>query len=273
MIEFNTLHASHNIMGDDRDKWLELDSNWKPVGPEKTDFHADNDRFPSSEWEGWFRKKSRNPGAALLFPIAWSAFFLLIAPLPQIASGFTPDDRTASAALFLTAWVLVVIPLISTGSLARHPLNSHVLDIYPLDMPSMALASALFLLHVLTNPILGWMSYLVFWYSWLKAVRNLSAATHYSAGAWLKQIDPANYSKLQLSSDWGLTENFFKAGILGTGPSLSANSILVIEGIRREESAYISIAVLHRSGYRHDPFQERLEPERIDELLRSPPVF
>jgi hypothetical protein len=47
----------------------------------------------------------------------------------------------------------------------------------------------------------------------------------------------------------------------------------VIEGVRAGNVAHIAISILHRSGFRHDPFQNRIGVQNIDSLLEKPPFI
>ena len=56
-------------------------------------------------------------------------------------------------------------------------------------------------------------------------------------------------------------------------PTLTPQSRLVIEGVRASNVAHIAISILHRSGFRHDPFQHRIDVGNIDLLLEKPPFI
>ena len=236
-------------------------------------FQSENERTPPDAWRVWERQRLKPPGTTLLIPMAWSAFFLAATPLPLAFPGNTPDDAIISSALFATAWTLVLLPLLFLGSLSRHPSQSHAYDIFPLDMPSLFIAIALFLGHVFLNPILGWASYATFWYSWAKLTKSLTDATFPSSGRWIKEIDPLHFNQIGLVDGWVFTTGHFKTGIIGVGPSLTSQSRLVIEGVRAGNVAHIAISILHRSGFRHDPFQNRIDVQNIDSLLEKPPFI
>ena len=57
------------------------------------------------------------------------------------------------------------------------------------------------------------------------------------------------------------------------GPPVAPQSRLVIEGVRASNVAHIAISILHRSGFRHDPFQHRVDVRDIDLLLEKPPLI
>ena len=171
------------------------------------------------------------------------------------------------------AWSLVLLSLLSVGSLSRHQSQSHAYDIFPLDMPSLLIAVALFLAHVFVNPVLGWASYATFWYSWIKLTRSLTDSTYPSNGRWAKEIDPLQFNHIGLVDGWAFTTGHFKTGIIGVGPPVAPQSRLVIEGVRASNVAHIAISILHRSGFRHDPFQHRVDVRDIDLLLEKPPLI
>ena len=45
------------------------------------------------------------------------------------------------------------------------------------------------------------------------------------------------------------------------------------QGVRASNVAHIAISILHRSGFRHDPFQHRVDVRDIDLLLEKPPLI
>ena len=247
-----------------------LDGESKEEHPSK--FQSENDRTPPETWGDWERERLKPPGTTLLRPMAWSAFFLAATPLPLAFPGNTPDDAIISSLLFAVAWSLVLLSLLSVGSLSRHPSQSHAYDIFPLDMPSLLIAVALFLAHVFVNPVLGWASYATFWYSWIKLTRSLTDSTYPSNGRWAKEIDPLQFNHIGLVDGWAFTTGHFKTGIIGVGPPVAPQSRLVIEGVRASNVAHIAISILHRSGFRHDPFQHRVDVRDIDLLLEKPPL-
>ena len=248
------------------------DEDGSASGPEaQPKFHSENDLPPPGAWAGWERQRLKPPGATLLRPLAWSAFFLAATPLPLLFPDNTPNDSAFSSALFAVAWSLVLLPLISVGSLSRHPSQSHGYDIFPLDMPTLTIAIALFMAHVVIDPAFGWASYAAFWASWLKLVRSLTDATHLASGRWIKEIDPARFKDIDLADGWAFQESHFKPGVIGVGPSVTASSRLVIEGVRVDGIAHLGVSLLHRSGFRHDPFQRRATMEKMDFILENPP--
>lgn len=252
-------------------QWLEGDPSWWPKSKGLLTIEHDHENPPPDSWSSWRRQRLRPPGPAMLVPVAWTAFFLAAASLPLIFPGRTSDDQLIAFMLFGIGWILTIAPLAFSGAIGHHPARKSIFDIYPIDGKSMFIGIIFFVAHISINALFGWLAYLFFWIAWVRTVLSISVAVEPSCGRWLLPINSEEYVDSKLSGGWEKKETRFGTGCLAVGPEVG-DSKIIIEGVRHRTGTYLAISVLGRSGYRYDPFQDRLQIPISDDLLREPPI-
>ena len=124
---------------------------------------------------GWCRQRLRPLAWPLLRPLAWAPLFLLLSAIPLAIPGQTPDDQVVSASFFLLAWGLVILPLLFSRN--SQPMSGRSVLSLPVDWASLTIASALFSLHLVIDPRLGWLSYGLFWLAYFLSLIHISEPT------------------------------------------------------------------------------------------------
>ena len=262
-------------------QWLAGDPKWSraPVDSAHQDTRGDETSPPES-WlsttaheggRGWARQRLQPVAPSILMPLAWSPLFLLLSAIPLILPNRLPADDQIVAALFFTlTWVLVLAPLYLARS-AQSMSEGTFLSL-PFDWTTFAVASAIFALHMLVSPILGWASYALFWVSWFRTYRRIERVLRIPASRWLLPIDQSAWkSSHQLSSEWQVTSERWTTGpIARLGCDYGH---LVIAGASRGSDCFLALALVDGAGFVHDPFADGLVGEALTVgLLSQPPV-
>ena len=262
-------------------QWLVGEPKWSRVPNDSS--HQDTRRgvnSPPEFWlsttaqeggRGWARQRLQPVAPSILMPLAWSPLFLLLSAIPLILPDRLPADDQIVVALFFTlTWVLVLAPLYLARS--AQSMSEGTFPSLPFDWTTFAVASAIFALHMLVSPILGWASYALFWVSWFRTYRRIGRVLQIPASRWLLPIDQSAWkSSHQLSPEWQVTSERWTTGpIARLGCDYGH---LVIAGASRGSDRFLALALVDGAGFVHDPFADSPVGEALTVgLLSQPPV-
>ncbi len=215
---------------------------------------------------GWCRQRLRPLAWPLLRPLAWAPLFLLLTAIPLAVPGKTPDDQVVSAVFFSVAWGLVILPLLFSRN--SQPMSGGSLISLPVDWLSFASALVIFILHLVIDPMLGWISYGLFWLSYFRTIQLVQNAMMTPPSRFLLPIDPADWEG-GLEDPWEVSSERWSRNRIAS--ARFQNGDLVLSGSSRSGQDFLSLAFVHKSGFVHDPFHERLSKETgLADLLSKP---
>ncbi len=216
---------------------------------------------------GWCRQRYRPLAWSLLRPFAWAPLFLALSAIPIAFPGRTPNDGLVSLGFFSLCWSLVVIPLLMARN--AQPMSGSGILSLPLDWPSLALAITIFPIHIFYDSRVGWASYALFWFAYIRTVQYVQNSMRVTPGRFLLPVDPADWGAdlpppwKEHSTSWARKE--IASAKLDTGR-------LVIAGASRSGQDFLALAFVHDSGFVHDPFHENMPSDEIlSRILESPP--
>ena len=129
-----------------------------------------------------------------------------------------------------------------------------------------------FRLHILVDPMLGWISYTLFWVAWVRTYRRIEKILQIPAARWLLPIDHSGWnSTSMLTPEWQeISENWTTASIARIDCEYGH---LSIAGVSRGSDRFLSLALLDGAGFVHDPFSDGPVGEAlVGVLLSQPPV-
>ena len=142
----------------------------------------------------------------------------------------------------------------------------------PFDWRTFVLAALLFPLHILWDPLLGWISYALFWLAWLRSIGLIQDILSTPPARWLLPIETSGWSSSNLLGPrWEvISENWT------TGPMAIArceHGHLSIGGVSRDGIRFLGLTLVHRSGFVQDPFFEsKASHSEVQRILSRPPV-
>ena len=261
--------------GHDR-HWLLGDPRWWGIDGENPPDFREGELSPPPSWVsttprvgnfGWCRQRYRPLAWSLLRPFAWAPLFLTLSAIPIAFPGRTPDDQIFSLGFFSVCWILVIVPLVLTRN--AQPMSEDGILSLPLDWPSLALATAIFPLHFAYDSRIGWVSYALFWFAYIRTVNFVQSSMSVTPARFLLPMDPTDWSGglqppwKEHSTTWSTKE--IASAKFDTGR-------LVIAGASRSGQAFLAIAFVHDSGFVHDPFHENLPSDAgLSRILETPP--
>ncbi len=261
----------------DRD-WLLGEPGWWGIVDGPVPDFMPGEISPPMEWVsttpsvgnfGWCRQRLRPLAWPLLRPMAWAPLFLLLSALPLAIPGQTPDDQVVSASFFLLAWGLVMLPLLFSRN--SQPMSGRSVLSLPVDWASLTIASALFALHLVIDPRLGWLSYGLFWLAYFRTIQLVQASMMAPPSRFLLPISPEDWEGT-LDYPWIVSSDRWSRNRIAS--ARLQNGDLVLCGSSRSGQDFLSLAFVHKSGFVLDPFHERLskEPGLVDLLSKPLPV-
>jgi len=230
---------------------------WKKPDEHPPDFRA-GELSPPLPWVsttprvgnfGWCRQRLRPLVWPLLRPLAWAPLFLLLTAIPLLLPGRTPDDQITSMFFFSISWGLVFLPLLFARN-AQPSSDDSILSL-PVDWLSLALASALFPLHLTIDPRIGWLSYAMYWVAYLRTVQLVQSAMLTPPARFLLPIESEDWSG-QLNPPWDVSSASWSRKRLASADL--PNGRVVISGYSRSGHDFLSLSFVHKSGFIQDPF-------------------
>ena len=247
--------------------WLSGDPGWR--GPRNRPSEGDSNlpepwHTPTDDSaKGWVRQTLRPVAPRILFPMAWSPFFLAITAVPLALPDRTPvDDQTAAAVFFTLSWLLILVPLYLIRS--SQPTHTGSIHTLPFDWLTFAVACAVFGLHVSIHPVLGWFSYALFWITWFRTYAMIRDVITSPPSRWLLPVDSSDWNtKEALREGWKIHSEFWTSGPIAT---LNVDSgQITLTGVSRGDDRFVSIALIVPSGFVHDPFSDPSAREKLSE--------
>ena len=226
--------------------------------------------FPRKGGRGWIRQRHKPVSSSILLPLAWSPFFLAMTAVPLVFPDRVPYDREVAASLFAISWLLILIPLYMARN--NQSMSDDGLFSLPFDWRTFVLAALLFPLHILWDPLLGWISYALFWLAWLRSIGLIQDILSTPPARWLLPIETSGWSSSNLLGPrWEvISENWT------TGPMAIArceHGHLSIGGVSRDGIRFLGLTLVHRSGFVQDPFFEsKASHSEVQRILSRPPV-
>ena len=221
--------------------------------------------------KGWARQRLQPVAPSILMPLAWSPLFLLLSAIPLILPDRLPADDQSVAALFFTlSWILILVPLYLARS--AQPMSEGTLLSLPFDWVTFAGASAIFSLHIILSPILGWIAYALFWVAWFRSFRQIEQILQIPAARWLLPIDQSAWkSSSQLPSEWQVISERWTTGSIARVDCEYGH--LAIAGASRGSDRFLALTLLDGAGFVHDPFSDEPVGKALaTSLLSQPPV-
>ncbi len=225
---------------------------------------------------GWMRQRLKHPATLLLLPFAWSAFFLLITVVPLLFPGRTADDQTVALVLFGVAWALLLLPLYIIRS--KQPTSAHHrirFRLHPFALDTFLLGVVLFILHIVIDPRIGWISYALFWIAWARTIARTGAAFESGAVRWLLPVDVANWStSAGVTTGWSVENEAWRIGPLAyLDVDFPRGWSARLFGIERSGCSFAAFVITDRNGFLLDPFIDRLIGDMsLTEGLHEPPL-
>ena len=264
--------------GSDQD-WLLGNPLWWPNSPVNERLVRMGDENPSMTWvttttevggRGWMRQRLQPVAPQILFTSAWSLFFIITSVIPLLFPNQTPiDDQNLAISFFLLSWFLLLFPF----SWYSHS-NSEGLNLFPLEFISFSIGIVFFLLHIAIDPILGWIGYLFFSYSWFKTVSNISDSLSVNSARWLLPISSNDVSANIFNEGWILSFNKFRNGLLASWSMDLGPYSAELTGLTFRGNKFIAFSMIYRGRIIHDPFNTNfIKNTKFDSILKQPPLI
>ena len=255
---------------------------WYPAS-ESSPEHLVGEENPGENWDiasgsevgrGWMRQRLQPLGPRILYTTAWAPFFLIASAIPLAFPGRTPDDQLVAISLFSASWFLLLLGFRKLQDVLPNTVEGLLKKFYPFDIVLMLPAAIVFLLHILIDSRLGWLSFLLFAFAQYRTIQNLISVAGENSARWLLPINSEDYSEAVLNDGWMGVSNNFRNGTLarweGALPEYTANLI----GVTRGDSSFVAFTLMHRVGTIHDAFSDTFVSDpRFASLLSSPPLL
>ena len=265
--------------GQDGD-WLLGESRWWKLsqGEKPSDLRT-GETSPLDTWvsstpreggRGWIRQRHKPASSSILIPLAWSPFFLAMTAVPLVFPDRVPYDREVAALLFTISWLLFLVPLYIARN--EQPMSDDGLFSLPLDWKTFALAALLFPLHVVWDPLIGWISYLLFWLVWLRSIGTIQDIVSTPPARWLLPIETSDWSSSGLLGPrWDVVSDDWTTGPIARAQCEHGH--LSIGGVSRDDICFLGLTFVHQSGFVQDPFFEtKAADTEVQKILSKPPV-
>ena len=263
-------------------EWMRGQSLWYPAS-ESSPEHLVGEENPGENWDiasssevgrGWMRQRLQPLGPRILYTTAWAPFFLIASAIPLAFPGRTPDDQLVAISLFSASWFLLLLGFRKLQDVLPITVEGLLKKFYPFDIVLMLPAAIVFLLHILIDSRLGWLSFLLFAFAQYRTIQNLISVAGENSARWLLPINSEDYSEAVLNDGWMGVSNNFRNGTLarweGALPEYTANLI----GVTRGDSSFVAFTLMHRVGTIHDAFSDTFVSDpRFASLLSSPPLL
>ena len=263
-------------------EWMRGQALWYPAS-ESSPEHLVGEENPGENWDiasssevgrGWMRQRLQPLGPRILYTTAWAPFFLIASAIPLALPGRTPDDQLVAISLFSASWFLLLLGFRKLQDGLPIPVEGLLKKFYPFDIVLMLPAAIVFLLHILIDSRLGWLSFLLFALAQYRTIQNLISVAGENSARWLLPINSEDYSEAVLNDGWMGVSTNFRNGTLarweGALPEYTANLI----GVTRGDSSFVAFTLMHRVGTIHDAFSDTfVSDHRFATLLSSPPLL
>lgn len=271
--------ASPVEAGLDRD-WLLGKSQWWKLGKgERPPDLRTGETSPPDTWvsssprkggRGWIRQRHEPISSSILIPLAWSPFFLVLTAAPLVFPDRVPNDQEVAALLFSISWVLVLVPLYLARN-AQSMSEGGLLSL-PFDWQTFALAALVFTVHIVVDPLVGWVSYALFWLAWFRSIGLIQDILTTPPARWLLPIETSDWNSSSLPGPpWEVISANWTTGPLARAQCEHGH--LAVGGISRDGDCFLGLTLVHRSGFAQDPFFEsKAADTEIRRILSRPPI-
>ena len=231
--------------------------------------------LPSDEWKlvdvktggkGWIRQRFKPPARSILLPCSWSIFFLIVTIVPIVFSGRTPNDQFASLILFISTWGLLFIP----AWMAQNEMpRGRGLLIGRNTILYFSSGIIFFILHILIDPMIGWISYSFFFVAWISQILRFQSGFKVPSNRWILPFDHSEWRKEILGDNWEIDSVKWRNGPLAIHSHING---LELHGTSRSGERFIALHFHGKEGWLNDPFSKQMESEKIHNFLNSPPI-
>ena len=124
----------------------------------------------------------------------------------------------------------------------------------PIDWISLLIGLFIFPFHILIDSRIGWISYFIFWFAMFRTIKNIQLMMNIPPARLLLPILTEEWDSDILDNQWSIKSKKWKKGLIAN--YLLNNGHLAISGISRGKDKFLSISLLHKSGFLNDPFYE-----------------
>ena len=263
---------------EDEKYWLPGNPQWWPNSVENHNTLRFNEEMPPASWhsttsdlggKGWIRQRLEPVAPRILFPTAWSLFFLIASSTPLLFPDKTPiDDQNLAASFFVISWFLLLMPFFWYSNA-----NNENFSFFPLEIISFILGLLLFLLHIAIDPRIGWFSYLLFIYSWISTVRNISDSLSINSARWLLPISKSDFPTEIFNDGWFLLSKKFRNGLIATWSKELGPYSGEITGLTRSYGNFLAFSLVYKNRIIHDPFTLNSDNNNLlKDVLEQPPL-
>jgi hypothetical protein len=275
-------HARRSVEASLDKDWLLGESRWWPANEGRPPLLRDGEIEPSEPWittdavsggRGWMRQRLQPAGSKILLPTSWSLFFLISTVFPLAFPDKTPiDDQNLAIVLFSIAWILTLVPILSMSDGLENRARKKF-DVYPFAFLPFLFGVMIFVLHIIIDSRLGWISYLCFLYSWALTISNLAQSVKPSSGRWLLPIKVEDVNLEILADGWERKSKVFRNGLIASWSEILDDYSADLVGISHGKHRFIAIVLRHRSGLIHDIFTSNfVENKLFTEIISKPPL-
>jgi len=260
--------------------WLLGESRWYPSSDSTPKILKGEVPLPSvwktsssQEDIGWMRQRLSPLGTRILFSTAWAPLFLIISAFPLLSPGNTPDDQNVSLTLFICSWLLLIVPFLKLRQGLDNRSKKVFFDTYPFEFLLILFGIILFSLHILIDPRIGWIAYIIFLIAQYRTIRNISICVSENSARWLLPINPENFRQENLREGW-IVSSKFRNGPIAYWDAVLPDYAADLFGLTRGDSKFIAFTLTHRGGTLHDPFSENfVNDDSFSKLLSNPPLI
>jgi len=258
--------------------WLLGDPEWWNLGGTSPADFRPGELPPPEKWvsstpytgnSGWIRQRLRPLAWGILRPMAWAPFFLAASSFPLAFPGRTQNDQLLATAFFLASWALVILPLAFSRN--SQPMSDSRIKSLPVDWISIIIASFLFPFHIIFDPLIGWVSYTIFWVAYFRTVLMVQKVMLSPPSRFLLPFNSGDWPG-DLGNPWKIESRKWARRNLASVDC--DHGRLVIGGISKNGHDFLALAFIHKSGFLQDPFHEStIYCEKISSCLDAPLPF
>jgi len=151
--------------------------------------------------------------------------------------------------------------------------NNEIFTFFPLDLFYFCLGAIFFILHILIDPRLGWLGFLLFLTAWVRTIRNISNSLSVNSSRWLLPISSSDYSRDILNDGWKISSNKFRNGLIATKSDIFGSYSAELTGVSYRNYRFIAFSMVYRNRIIHDPFNTNFVSNiQINNFLSLPPL-
>ena len=126
-----------------------------------------------------------------------------------------------------------------------------------------------FILHILINPIIGWISYSFFCTAWFSQILRFQSGFKVPSNRWILPFEHSEWRREILGKNWEISSVKWRNGPLAIHSIIDG---LELHGTSRSGEQFIALHFHGREGWLNDPFTKQMESEKIHNFLITPPI-